>query len=88
MLHGEPLEGITAFRTRKGQSISPRTDEAKKKKVTKRLTPIVNSQVHRSERVKQGNNGFKPSECSNRKCTSCNPPTLSTKIIRSLALMI
>lgn len=53
-------------------------------RANKRPTPLVDSQVRRSERVRQGNNGFKSSECSNIKCTSCNPPTLSTKVIRIL----
>ena len=44
----------------------------------------MDSQVRRSERIKLVNKGFKNSECTDRRCTSCNPPTLSNKVIRSL----
>jgi hypothetical protein len=57
---------------------------SKKKRANKRATPIVDSQVRRSDRLKQGTNGFKTQGCSNWKCTTCNPPTLSSKVIRNL----
>jgi hypothetical protein len=38
---------------------------SKKKRTNKRTTPIVDNQVRRSDRLKQGTNGFKTSECSN-----------------------
>lgn len=59
-------------------------DTTRKRKATKKSTPMVESQVHRSERVKQGSNGFKISNCTSKKCTSCNPPILSNKVIRTL----
>lgn len=69
-----------------GQILSIGTGENKRKKTTKGLTPIVDTQVCRSERVRQNNNGFKSSEHSHKKCSSCNPPTLSTNVIRSLGV--
>lgn len=50
--------------------------------------PVVDSQVRRSERVLKNNNGFKPSTCLNKKCFCCtpNPPTLSPKVIKNLAV--
>lgn len=56
----------------------------RKKKANKRPSPVVDTQVRRSERVRQGSNGFKVSNCSDRKCTTCTPPTLSTKVIKNL----
>lgn len=60
----------------------------KKRRASRRLTPIVDSQVRRSERVKQINNGFKAPGCVSKKCFCCNqsPPTLSPKVIRNLAV--
>lgn len=58
-------------------------NEKKSKKSKKRLTPVVENQVRRSERVRLANDGYK-SDCTKRNCRSCNPPTLTTKIIRNL----
>lgn len=63
---------------------SPNSGENRKRKAAKKQTPIVENQVRRSERVRLANNGFKNSGCSDRKCTTCTPPTLSTKVIRNL----
>jgi len=68
------------------EAVSPGSDGNKKRKASKRPAPVVDSQVRRSERVKQGSNGFKNSSCSSKKCTSCNPPTLSNKVIRNLGV--
>jgi hypothetical protein len=60
----------------------------KKKRAARRETPIVESQVRRSERVKKDSNGFKPSGCSSKKCICCSPspPTLSVKVIKNLGV--
>lgn len=39
-------------------------------------TPIVESEVRRSPRLKQSNKGFKPSSCSDRRCLTCSPTPL------------
>lgn len=49
-----------------------------------RLTPVIDTQVRRSPRIQQGSNGFKSPGCPNKKCGSCTPPTMSTKVIKSL----
>lgn len=63
------------------QTLSPRKVEAKKRKTCKSSTLVVDSQVCRSDRIKQGNNGFKSTDCSSKKCTAYNASTLSTKVI-------
>ena len=68
------------------QSLSLGNSEAKKRKTYKRSTPVVYSQVRRSDILKLGNNGFKSTDCSSKKCTACNPLTLSTKVIRNLGV--
>lgn len=68
------------------EHLSPGTDGNKKRKGSRCPSPLVDTQVRRSERVRQGSNGFKSSGCSSKKCISCNPPTLSTKVIKSLGV--
>lgn len=48
--------------------------------------PIVDSDLIRSDRIKKINNGFKGKTCMDRHCICCStePPTLSSKVIRSL----
>jgi hypothetical protein len=65
----------------------PSTGEGtRKKKSLKRPTPLVESQVRRSSRLKQISNGFKSPSCLDKKCSCCDPtpPTLSSKVIRNL----
>lgn len=60
-----------------------------KKKSGKRRIPIVDSEVRRSPRIKQTNNGSKPTGCSDRKCLACSPsPTLSTKVIKNFGVQL
>lgn len=58
----------------------------KRKVPTKMATPLVDTQVRRSERVKKGNKGFKTPGCPKINCTACSPtpPSLSSKTIRNL----
>jgi hypothetical protein len=46
----------------------------------------VDTEVRRSERLKEINKGFKSSSCPSKNCLCCKtaPPTLSSKVIRSL----
>jgi len=62
----------------------------KKRKATRRSSPIVESQVRRSVRVMKNNKGFKGSSCSDRKCTACNPkpPILSKEVILNLGVQL
>jgi hypothetical protein len=48
--------------------------------------PLVETKVRRSERLKEINKGFKSSSCPNKNCFCCHtiPPTLSSKVIRSM----
>lgn len=47
---------------------------------------MVDSLLRRSTRLREVNNGFKASSCSNRKCLACtpNPPTLSIQTLQLL----
>ena len=58
----------------------------KKKSGTKRITPVIDTQVRRSERVRLGSAGFKYNGCTSKKCSSCNPPTLTNKVIKNLGV--
>jgi len=78
--------GATAELQIKSKEPSILIQEGSKKRKTKKTTPVVDSQVRRSERIRQGNNGFKNPTCSSKKCTSCNPPTLTNKIIRNVGV--
>lgn len=57
---------------------------AKKGKVT--LSPLVESQVRRSSRVKGKTKGYKSESCKDKNCIACSahPPTISSKVIRNL----
>lgn len=46
--------------------LSPLADGSKKKKNLKRPTPVVESEVRRSDRLKHNNMGFKSSSCSSK----------------------
>lgn len=61
---------------------------AKKRVHVKRSAPVVDTQVRRSDRVRQGSSGFKSPGCPKSNCISCNPkpPTLSAKTIRNLGV--
>ena len=50
--------------------------------------PLFDSEVRRSPRMKLNYNKFRPSICSDRRCSSCSPPTLSTKVIRNLGVQL
>lgn len=69
-----------------GLSPSTRMDANKRRKNSLRQTPIVETHVCRSEWVRQINNGFKIARCTVKKCTTCTPQTLSTKVIRNLGV--
>lgn len=60
----------------------------KKRRASRELTPMIDTQVRRSERVMKNNDGFKPSTCLAKKCFCCSPapPTLSPKVIKNLAV--
>jgi hypothetical protein len=51
----------------------------------KAKAPIVDTEVRRSERLKEINKGFKSSSYPSKNCFCCKivPPTLSSKVIRS-----
>jgi hypothetical protein len=55
-----------------------------KRKLSK--TPLSVTEVRRSERVKISQQGFKAKSCKEKTCFCCDvePPTLSTKVIKSL----
>lgn len=58
-----------------------------KKSSKKRSTSIVvDTNLRRSDRIKQVSGGFKRNICTDRKCLaySSNPPTLSNQVIRAL----
>jgi hypothetical protein len=55
-----------------------------KRKLAK--APLVVYELRMSDRLKEKNQGFKVSSCQSKSCFCCTtePPTLSTKFIRSL----
>ena len=46
----------------------------KKKSGSKRVTPVVDTHVRRSERIRHRSAGFKYNGCTSKKCSSCNHP--------------
>jgi hypothetical protein len=72
--------------------ISDSTDEAPSIEINKHLSSqptLVDSDLRRSKRLKDSRASFKPGSCSKRNCLMCQykfdgPPTLSSKVIRSL----
>ena len=52
----------------------------------KAITPIVDSAVRRSNRVRANANGFKMTSCKSKNCLGCSadPPTLSTSTIKNI----
>lgn len=61
-------------------------DSLRKVKGKGKRTPVLEDEVRRSPRLKAVYNGFKPAVCSDRRCSSCSPPTLSPKSIRNLGV--
>lgn len=55
-------------------------------KKSKGKAPLLEADVRRSTRLKMVNRGFKSSACKDRNCHGCwaDPPTISSKVIRSL----
>jgi len=49
-----------------------------KKSTSRRDTPVVDSALRRSTRLKEVSNGFKRNSCSSKKCLACspNPPSI------------
>ena len=56
------------------------------KKGKKKRTPLVESEVRRSPRLKEINKGFKADSCASKKCLACNPnpPDLSLEMVKKL----
>jgi hypothetical protein len=52
----------------------------------KMQSPVVDSEVRRSNRVKGRTNGFKPSGCKVTNCLGCNldPPTISLEALQAI----
>lgn len=59
-----------------------------RRKRAKKTTPLSENDVRRSSRLKQLNNGFKPSSGGCKSCFAClpSPPTLSSKVIKNLGV--
>jgi hypothetical protein len=60
----------------------------KKRRGSRRSTPLVDTEVRRSARFLENNNGYKVTSCPSKKCFCCipKPPTLSSKAIKNLAV--
>jgi hypothetical protein len=63
-------------------------ENRKKRRTTTKPVPVEDSQVRRSDRVKNGSNGFKASRCPKVNYISCNPnpPILPRKVIQNLGV--
>jgi hypothetical protein len=59
-------------------------DHTPVKKTKKNKTPIVESAVRRSPRLRESNRGFKPGACTDRRCLACTPtpPDLPLHLIK------
>ncbi|TVU40687.1 hypothetical protein EJB05_14157, partial [Eragrostis curvula] len=70
-------------------SASTSKAHAKKRKCNQ-PTPVVESEVRRSDRVKDRNKGYRSSACAHRDCFACSaePPTLSKKVIKNLGVTL
>lgn len=71
------------------EEVGKRLQEPKstpKKRGPKRTCPVVETELRRSSRGKQVNNGTRRGICSDKKCFFClpNPPTLSKQVIKRL----
>lgn len=79
---GIETNGQDKVDSEEADSISKRQE----RKASKRQTPVLESEVRRSERVRQNNRGFKSADQHTKKCTCCYPPIMSTKVIRNLGV--
>lgn len=59
-----------------------------KRKNTKRIAPLVETEARRSTRLKNQKGGFMRKTCVDNNCLACDavPPLLSSKIIKNLCL--
>lgn len=59
-----------------------------RKRITRKGSPMVETEVRRSPRLKEVRKGFKSNVCFNKRCLSCapDPPTLSVQVIKKLAV--
>jgi hypothetical protein len=60
-----------------------------RKKTNSRKQVLVEDQVRRSPRLKNHRQGFKTSQCTNKKCLGCStkPPSISAKTIKKLGTL-
>ena len=49
-------------------------------------TPLVETEVRRSDRIKKDNAGYKRNSCSNSRCLPCNaaPPIIPKSVVKNL----
>ena len=49
-------------------------------------TPLVETEVRRSDRIKKDNDGYKRNSCSNNSCLPCHdvPPVIQNSVVRNL----
>ena len=49
-------------------------------------TPLVETEVRRSDRIKKDNAGYKRNSCSNNNCLPCNvvPPIIQKSVVKNL----
>jgi hypothetical protein len=67
----------------------PSKTNTPKKKTNSRKQVLVEDQVRRSPRLKNHRQGFKTSQCTNKKCLGCSakPPSFSAKTIKKLGAL-
>lgn len=70
--------------------LEPNSPRKKRTRRTKVDTPVVESAVRRSPRVKASCKGFKSNTCKAKNCLGCSvkPPTLSTSALRKIGSSI
>lgn len=78
------LEVLVEKQGSEGQTCTP----PGRKRIGKRTAPPVDSEIRRSDRLKQAQNGFKPNSGGCKNCLASTPlaPTLSKEVIKNLGV--
>lgn len=58
------------------------------KKGRGKRAPVLETEVRRSPRLKPLYNESKPLSCTNRRCSSYSPPTMSAKVLKNLGVQL
>lgn len=90
LLDGEPLNVKGIEESLSAQNLETSPSSKKRTRKAKPDTPIVDSAVRRSSRVRAICNGFKRSACNSKNCLGCSvePPTLSPTSLKKIGVTL